>query len=370
MITMLELGGAQGNTLYTVSHLDRNRFEPHLICGRGGMLDPEASSLELASLTFCDSLVREIRPVKDFQAYRELTSLLQKMKPHIVHTHSSKAGVIGRLAAAAAGVPVVIHTYHGFGFHRYQNPLWFQGYLQAERMACKRTHHLIFVSRDNWNWAKKLGLTARCSASLIHSGIPVERILSTPRKEELRLEIGVPPDAKLAGMIACLKPQKDPVTYVRSAARVLQKSPPHHFLLAGDGELRDAVLREAAALPPGHFHFLGWRRDVYEILKVLDLLVLTSLWEGLPRVIPEAIVSRVPVVASNIDGNREILQATGAGLLAEPRGAEDFSEKILMALSGDVRVDDLSAQYVRREFDIDDMIDAQERLYLELMERS
>ena len=309
VITKLELGGAQGNTLYTVSRLDRSRFEPHLICGRGGMLDSEAQALPAASTTFLDSMEREIHPLTDFHAYRELTALFRKLQPRIVHTHSSKAGILGRLAAAAAGVPVVIHSYHGFGFHRYQNPLSFQIYLQAERIACKRTNHLIFVSRDNWKWAEELGLTAHSSASLIHSGIPVETILNTPRNGNLRREIGVPSNAKLVGMIACLKPQKDPVMYVKAAAGVLKKSPQHHFLLAGDGELRNSVLKEAASLPAGHFHFLGWRRDIYEILRDLDLLVLTSLGKVCPRH-SEAIVSRVPVVASDIDGNREILNAT------------------------------------------------------------
>lgn len=367
VITRLELGGAQGNTLYTVSHLDRSRFEPHLICGPGGLLDAEARELPPGSLHFCDSLVREIRPVQDWKAYRELKTLFRIIKPDIVHTHSSKAGILGRFAAAAAGVPIIVHTYHGFGFHRFQNPLVFHFYVAAEKAACKRSHHLIFVSRENRQWAEKLGLTRTCPASLIRSGIPVQRILEVQRSDALRHELQIPRESKLIGMIACLKPQKDPLTYVRAARIVLEQLPGAHFLLAGDGELRTQVLREAAVLPEGHFHFLGWRRDVFQILRELDLLVLTSLWEGLPRVIPEAIVAGVPVVASDIDGNREILQESRSGLLAQPQHPSDFASAILDLLQkGSVPED--AAMQIRSEFDIDAMISKQEELYMRLVE--
>lgn len=366
VITRLELGGAQSNTLYTVSRLNRERFEPHLIAGPGGMLDEDARKIDAASITFCDSLIREIHPLHDARAYRELRSLFRRLKPDIVHTHSSKAGILARFAADAAGVPVIIHTYHGFGFHRYQNPAIRRAYVAVERAACRRTHHLIFVSQDNWKWANELGLTRGVNASLIRSGIPFNAVTAAGRLESLRSSLDVPPDATLIGMIACLKPQKDPVTYIRAASQVLKIRPDTFFLLIGDGELKEKVLKEASILPAGRFHFLGWRRDIHEILHDLNLLVLTSLWEGLPRVIPEAIAARVPVVASNIDGNREIVQLTGSGLLAQPRDPADFAAKIVRALETGLSVSDQAMALVRGEFDIDDMIGAQEKLYQSL----
>ena len=127
VITMLELGGAQQNTLYTVSHLDRERFEPHLVTGEGGILDPDAARLDIP-VHFCPSLIREIHPMQDFRAFRFLKNLFLKLQPDIVHTHSSKAGILGRLAAHAASVPHIVHMYHGFGFHRFQNPFLFRLY--------------------------------------------------------------------------------------------------------------------------------------------------------------------------------------------------------------------------------------------------
>src|SRR5215204_3993858 len=156
VITRLELGGAQGNTLYTVSNLDRSLFDVHLVTGRGGLLDAEAAAIAGATLHFCDDLIREIRPWSDWKCYRKLKQLFMDLQPQIVHTHSSKAGIIGRWAAAAARVPAIVHTYHGFGFHPFQNPLLFQAYVAAERAACRRAHHLVFVSKDNWKWAETL----------------------------------------------------------------------------------------------------------------------------------------------------------------------------------------------------------------------
>src|SRR5262245_12138047 len=174
VITKLELGGAQGNTLYTVSHLDRSKFDVHLITGKGGMLDIEASALPDVTVNFCDDLIREVRPWADLKAYSHLKTRFDELRPDIVHTHSSNAGTLGRRAAADAGIPAIVHTYHGFGFHVFQNPAAFRAYVAAERAACRRTHHLVFVSRDNWRFAESLHLTNGCKASMIRSGIPVK----------------------------------------------------------------------------------------------------------------------------------------------------------------------------------------------------
>src|SRR5437870_5578301 len=141
MITRLELGGAQQNTLYTLAHLDRSRFEPMLAGGPGGMLDPEAEQLKDVPVEYTHALVRQIDPLSDIRSYSRIRDILKRLKPHILHTHSSKAGVLGRLAAAAEHVPIIIHTYHGFGFHRYQNPLLFRTYLYAEKKAARSEEH-------------------------------------------------------------------------------------------------------------------------------------------------------------------------------------------------------------------------------------
>lgn len=368
IITKLELGGAQQNTLYTVKHLNRNLFEPHLICGQGGILDRQAAELPDVNVHFCKELVRPISPASDWRAYERMKTLLRDLRPQIVHTHSSKAGILGRLAASAAKVPAVVHTYHGFGFHRFQNPLVFRAYLAAERYACGRTNHLVFVSRGNWQWAESLGLCRHPSAGLIHSGVEATGPMEGGARAAMRAELGIPPDAKLVGMIACLKQQKDPLTYVRAADIVRRKRKDVHFLLAGDGELREQVSKAVEASgDPAAFLMLGWRFDILRLLSALDLMVLTSRWEGLPRVIPEATISRVPVIASDIEGHREIVQDGKNGALAQPGNPEDFADKIVKALDNRWSVDAGYARQVGVDFDIRDMVTKQEQLYLNLL---
>lgn len=157
IITQLELGGAQQNTLYTLDHLNRERFDPQLLCGPGGLLDDETQNKPWPT-RFIVSLVRPIRPIKDLLAFGALYAYFRKDKPHLLHTHSSKAGIIGRLAGYLAGVPLIIHTFHGFGFTPGQ-PRWLYNlYLTVEKICAKMSCHLVFVSEENRAEAQALGL--------------------------------------------------------------------------------------------------------------------------------------------------------------------------------------------------------------------
>ncbi|OLD65075.1 MAG: hypothetical protein AUI47_03000, partial [Acidobacteria bacterium 13_1_40CM_2_68_5] len=314
VITLLEPGGAQDNTLYTVSHLDAS-FVPSLVCGRGGALDGEARRLGVP-LRFVPSLVRPVRPHLDALALLSLARLFRKERPDIVHTHSSKAGVLGRLAARLAGVPRVVHTIHGFGFHESQRWPVRRAFIALEGLVARLTTRFIAVSRANLETGVALGLFTRDRVSLIRSGVRLaefERAAgiggSRGAGPTFREEIGVPRNAPLVGMIACLKPQKSPLTFVEVAARVVRELPGTVFVLAGDGELRGEVERRAAALGLREsFRLLGWRRDVPRVMAALDVMLHTSLWEGLPRVLPEAIASGVPIVATGVGGTVDILR--------------------------------------------------------------
>jgi glycosyltransferase involved in cell wall biosynthesis len=370
IITKLELGGAQQNTLYTVTHLNRSLFEPYVISGPGGILDDEVREYQDVAVQFCGELSRPIRPLADFQAYQHLREQLRQIKPDVVHTHSSKAGILGRLAASNENVPVIIHTYHGFGFHKHQSAGMFKLYVALEREACRRSNHLIFVSRENWKWAEELDLIQKCSASLIRSGVEVESLLKAKPNEALREELGITKRMKAVAMIACLKPQKDPITFIEAADIVTRKLTNVRFLLIGDGEMAGAVLRAAAKMKYSqNFVHVGWRRDIHEILPNLNLVVLPSLWEGLPRIIPEANIAGVPVIASDIDGNREIVFEGRNGALAQPQNPQDFAEKIIRALNEEWQVDPDLSREIQHEFDIRDMVRQQEALYLKLASR-
>jgi glycosyltransferase involved in cell wall biosynthesis len=379
VITELELGGAQEITLFSCRHLDRRRYDVHLITGRGGMLDDEAASIPELDLAFEDDLVREVSPVRDFRCLRSLTRRLRAIRersrqPMIVHTHSSKAGILGRWAAFVAGAAVRVHGIHGFGFHPGQR--WpVRTVLQVvEQLTAKITHGFCAVSEANLELARNLGLLrGEKPAILLPSGIePSQYEPRAGEREAVRAEIGVSPSTPLVGMIACLKPQKAPVAFVDVAARVAGRHPAAHFFIAGDGALRASVEEriERTGLR-STFHLLGWRRDVRRLLGAADVLVLTSLWEGLPRVTMQAMAAGKPMVATRVDGTPEAIRDGYNGFLVEPNDIAGFAEQV-SRLVGDPELARTMGENARRrveEFRADSMLRRLEAFYDELLAR-
>lgn len=377
LITKLELGGAQQNTLHTVRFLDRGRFSVALWTGAGGILTEEAGQIPNLDFAIIPGLVREINPFQDLRALMGMTRRLRlEVKksaptPVILHTHSSKAGILGRVAAWLAGVPVVIHTYHGFGFHpRQARPVrWF--YIALEKLTGRLSQALVAVSYANLETAVRLGLARRDQIRVIRSGVALEEFRPRPfDRPAKRRELGIGEESLLVTMVACLKPQKGPLDFVRLADRVLKKVPSAEFALAGDGELRPAVERMVAELGlKERFHLLGWRRDVPELLWASDLLVLTSRWEGLPRVYPEAMAAGLPVVGTRVDGSAEAVKDGETGYLFEPGDIAGMAAAVSSLLADPERRRRLGEAGQRRvhEFDIQHLVPAQEALYEELL---
>jgi glycosyltransferase involved in cell wall biosynthesis len=377
IITRLDLGGAQENTLYTVANL-RRPFRASLVCGPGGLLDEDARGLRDVPVHFESSLVRPIRPMRDLLAVARLARLLRRSRPQIVHTHSSKAGIVGRVAARLAGVPIVVHTIHGFGFNSEQSRAVRACLVAAERAVAPLTSHFITVSRANLEEGIARGVVPADRVSLIRSGIPMASFGAgadgpgSGRREDVRSAIGLPPHGPLVGMVACLKPQKSPLDFVEVAARVARIMPEARFVIAGDGELREAVSARAESLGlSARFHLLGWRRDIPRLLTGLDVMVLTSSWEGLPRVLPEAIAAGVPIVATAVDGTNDIIVEGRTGLVRRPHDLKGLSEAVVRLLRDPALGHSLAARArdVLPEFDIDLMVRAQESLYQTLLER-
>ena len=370
VITMLELGGAQQNTLHTVTHLDRSRFEPILVTGTEGPLVPEARGSGVQTF-FLPSLVRPIAPSHDARALLDLFGLFRRERPDIVHTHSSKAGILGRLAAAAAGVPVVIHSIHGWGFHPWQGSAERGLLVGLERLASRATTAFIAVSRANLRQGSDLGIVDAGRSHLIRSGIRLEDFRPAEEGEagpELWPE--PPPGGSVVGMVACLKPQKAPLDFVRVAGEVCSVEPKARFVLVGDGDLRGAVEEEIRERRLGdRIVLLGWRRDVPRILRGFDVLLHTARWEGLPRVFAEAMATGIPVVATRVDGAPEAIEEGVNGLLLDPGDIRGMCEAVLSLIRDPVRRRRMGLAGLprAREWDIDEMVRAQERLYERLL---
>jgi len=365
IITLLELGGAQENTLYTCEHLDKNKFDVMLLCGKGGILDAQTKNIRIY---FVKELMREICPFYDLIAFIKIYKILKKEKPDIVHTHSSKAGIIGRWAAYYAKVPLIIHTFHGFGFNDEQNYFVRKIYILAERLTAKITDKLVAVSYENISKGLKNKIGNELQYTMIRSGIKLQDYQIDIDFEKKKKEFGLK-NEHIVGMIACFKKQKAPLDFIKTAKSVCAEKPDAKFILVGDGVLRKRIEAEIKKLNlEKNVILTGWRKDTNEIIKIFDVFVLTSLWEGLPRVIVESMSAGIPVVATYIDGTKEIVQEGLTGFVVHPHETEKMAERILRLLNNpDLRKKFSQAAKKRvQEFDIDLMVSQQEKLYLSL----
>jgi glycosyltransferase involved in cell wall biosynthesis len=372
IITMLEMGGAQGNTLFTVANLDRNRFEVGLLTGVGGILDADANKIADIRLTFVRSLVRQVHPIKDFLAFVAITNILRREKPDIVHTHSSKAGIVGRLAAKAAGVPTIIHSIHGFGFNPYQNLVMRWIFVFLERVIARFTNVLIAVAEENIKAGVRLGIGNEKRYTLIRSGVDIEKIrqaIAATDVKTLKKELNLTDQAKVVLSAGPFKPQKDPVAFVECAAKVAKQVPNVMFVWSGDGELRPEVEKRVRELQLGHVvKLLGWRKDVPALLKLCDVFALTSLWEGLPRAGVEALIAGKPVVAFAVDGVPEIVKDGRNGFVLPPGRHDEFAHRLTQLLTDpdlSARLSEEASRTIDSSFDIHFMVRQQETLYVD-----
>lgn len=369
-ITMLELGGAQRNTLDTVARLDRGRFEVALTCADSGELLDEARQIPATALFTLAHLRREVRPVDDVRALGELRSVIRHFTPDVVHTHSSKAGILGRAAARLERVPAIVHSIHGYGFGAHQVAPVHWGFLTVERLASRWTSHFIAVSRRNLRQGIELGLFEPEAASVIRSGVDLAAFRQHHGGASLRAELGIPAAAPLVVQVSCFKRQKAPERFVGLAAELAPRYPDAHFLLVGDGSSRaDLERRCAMAGLEGRLHLPGWRRDMPAVYDAATVVTLTSRFEGLPRALVEALAAGVPVVAMAVDGVTEVVRDGANGFLVDEgdvgrlaaRVGELLADGTLRARLAGAAGDDLDA------FDRDLMVRQQEALYIALV---
>jgi len=374
IITKLELGGAQQNTLFTIAHLNRERFRPYLITNNEGILVSEAMALNGVKTFLLPELIREINPLKDIRALFKIRGIIKSIKKSdsavIVHTHSSKAGILARWGARLAGADVIIHTIHGFGFHDHQSSPIRTSIILLEKLTAMITDKFIAVSKANIQKGVEKGIFPVQKAILIRSGIELGEFEGVKvNKGDKKKELGVEPTVPLVTMIGCLKPQKAPLDYVEVAHLVLQEKDAY-FILVGDGILRETVQKRMADLGLGErLKLLGWRRDIAEILAATDIFCLTSLWEGLPRVLPQAMIMEIPIVATMVDGTPEAVIDGVNGFLREPHDVKGMAENIIYLLNHAEKAVEMGKQGkgMVGAFDIWKMVDEQEKLYLDLL---
>jgi glycosyltransferase involved in cell wall biosynthesis len=372
-ITRLIVGGAQENTILSCALIDRERFPSDIVCGpetgTEGNLFAECAARGVP-VTIEPSLVREVDPLRDPIGVARLTALFRRTRPHIVHTHTSKAGIVGRAAARLAGVPIVIHTAHGWGFHSGQSRAVRALFIGLERAHAPLTDAIIVVAEPNRRLALGLGIGRPEQYHLIRSGIELEQFARDPAAGlAIRQELGLPVNAFVFGSVGRLSEQKAPLDALAAFSAVAARHPGSRFVFVGDGPLRAAV--EAAAAAVGladRVRFTGVRRDVGALLSAFDAFVLSSRWEGLPRTVPQAMAAGLPVVATAVDGTPEAVTEDVTGHLVAPGDVAALAARMeglaaapdrarALGRAGLARVDEFSA---RR------MVDQLEALYTRL----
>jgi glycosyltransferase involved in cell wall biosynthesis len=374
-ITRLIVGGAQENTMYTAALLDPERYQVDVLSGpqtgKEGSLIEEVRQRGI-SLTILPNLVRQVHPYHDLVALWKLYRLLRRRRYTIVHTHSSKAGILGRLAARWAGVPIIVHTVHGWSFHDHMVGPVRRLYITLERLVASFTDALVVVT--NRDIPKGLGeaIGRPEQYHLIRSAIPLDEFdpLQFDRRT-VRQELGLPAGAPILGNVGRFSAQKNPLDWVRVAGQVARELPDCHFLLVGDGSMRPEV--EALLAQEGiadRTTLTGLRRDVPRLMAAMDVFLLTSLWEGLPRVIPQAMSIEIPVVANRADGTVEAITHGETGYLCAPGNVEEaagYCLELLRDLEKRRRMGQRGRAFARQEFDVRVMVAQIAALYEDLL---
>lgn len=338
IITRLNVGGPAIHAILLTGGLNKEPFRPLLLTGQeeageGNMLDLAAAQGVRPILV--PELGREVSPKRDLAALLKLLRFIKKEKPHIVHTHMAKAGTLGRLAAQMAGVPLIFHTYHGHIFHSYFSPIKTHAFLGIERVLARFTDTIIVVGERQRHEIAAYGIAPIQKLVAIPLGLELEPLLGAEgHRGELRQELGVSAETPLVGIVARLVPIKAHEYFLQAARLVREAIGGAKFLVVGDGERRGELEGLARSLGlQGEVLFLGWRRDLPRVYADLDVVVLSSLNEGSPVSLIEALAAARPVVATDVGGVGEVVVDGETGLLVPPKDAAALAQAILTLLA-------------------------------------
>jgi glycosyltransferase involved in cell wall biosynthesis len=373
VITGLAAGGATKVVLDIASHFNAHPdFDVEILTGPipADRTDITHLAYEQGIATrIVPSLINHIDPIENVKAIADIRRIMVQGEYDIVHTHSSVAGVVGRLAALTAGVPVIIHHVHGWGLHEGMSRWTRMLYLYLERLSARFTDRMIVVSRPDIQKGLAYRIGREDQFALIYNGIALDRFRRPVDDRQMRVELGLDPDCKLVGMIGRLDEQKNPLDLIRAAAIVAKSYAGVQFLIAGDGSLRAACDELIDELDLGEkFFLLGYRNDVCRILPMLTMTTMSSLWEGLPIAFLEAMSAGKPIVANDVDGARDVVIDGETGFLVPPRQPSQMAERILYLLNNETVCDQMghTAQQRSSYFSTQRMIGQVESLYREL----
>jgi len=337
IITRQNIGGPAFQTVLLTSHLNKNRFKSILIKGKEGKdegdMEELAKSKKIEPIHIKE-LSREISLRKDLIAFWRLYRIIRKEKPDIVHTHTAKAGTLGRLAAKLAGVPIIVHTFHGNVFQGYFNSFKSKLFLHIERLLALFSTRLIAISHSQEQDILKYKIGNLQKISCIPLGLELKPFLTSEKKKGVfRKELNIGEKIPLIGIIARLVPIKGHIYFFEAVKIVSQDFPSAKFIVIGDGELRKKLMDLVVDLEiDDKVIFCGFRKDLDNIYADLDVVVLSSLNEGLPVSIIEALGAKKPVVATEVGGVKDLVEDKVTGVLVPKQDPQRLAQGIVYLL--------------------------------------
>lgn len=367
----MDWGGSSDIVRILCKRLNPGQYDVRLITGLTRY--PSAKTQALfedlkGSVISVPELRRAINPFLDALALLRLYWLFRREKFDIVHTHTAKAGVLGRISAAAAGVPAVVHTPHGNNFYGYFGPVFSKCVIAVERLMSRLTAKITVFTELEKRDIVRLRVAGPEKVALIQQGLELDPLIELqPDKPKIKKMLGIDPDERVIGMVGRLEPIKGPEYFIRAAAKVCADFKKVRFIAVGEGSLRSKLERLAKSLGVRErCIFTGWRDDVLEIMSILDILVLPSLNEAVGMVLIEAQSQGIPVIASSVGGVPEAVKDNYSGILVAPGNTDGFAQvmkKLLRDEEARRKMGLNGRDWVKGKFGVEEMITAVSGLY-------
>jgi glycosyltransferase involved in cell wall biosynthesis len=374
LFSRLNVGGPSIHVILLTAGLSEKGYETRLVVGHESLREGNFFDLAAKKGITCiqmDGLGREIRPLSDFRSLWRLYRMIRAYRPAIVHTHTAKAGVLGRVAAHLAGVPVVVHTFHGHVLRGYFGPLKTAFFRRLEAALSSWSDALIAVSEAVKDDLLALRVAPGPKVRVIPLGLELEPLSGSLPRGALRRESGVSSEAPLVGMVGRLAPIKDVPTFLKAAVLIHEARPEARFAIVGDGEERDLLEREAERLGLAEVvHFHGWHKDMRGVYGDLDVVVNSSLNEGTPVALIEALAAGRPVVATRVGGTPDLLGEGLRGTLVPSGHPEALAQAILEILRSrapETARAEAGQRYVLARHSVDRLLTDMDGLYRELL---
>lgn len=372
IVARLNVGGPAVHVTLITEHLSAPQYKSKLVAGRVSANEGDMSYYaEAHGVTpiIIPELGRELHPLRDLLTFWKVYRLIRQFKPHVVNTHTAKAGFVGRLAARLAGVPVVVHTFHGHVFHGYFSPLKTRFFILLEQFNAHLSDTIIVLTEGQRDeLADKYRVAPRDKFTIMGYGLDLQEFAQSPRKTgAFRREWNIPSDAPLVTIVGRLVPVKNHALFLNAAAKVLAQLPEVRFAIVGDGQLREVLEAQTDALGiRSAVTFTGWQREVAPIYADSDLLVISSVNEGTPFTVIEAMATGCPVVATAVGGIPDFLDNGKLGVLVPSGDTDALANAIVQTLQQPPDAEGLRTMIVER-YDINRLAHDLDRLYRELL---